>query len=588
MEIRQTLTRLKPTRSWAIWTAAAVGVYLGFDIMWCLDTGRFTALTDYSSLYVFLLIAAGITSLPSLFGLKKTQLAVLIAVAALLVANLMYAATYYVAIPLDSYLLAGNLTTIGPAIADSLKWWYLILPAIPVIAFFADRKPKRGNRNSRLIPLCGLAIVIMLGIVMLAGRGGFRQRMELMNRNGLIAPVYTVYASLIYDRMSTREELTPEMKAEVDQWMDFHRRLTEENPTPNQEKPARQKLVFILVESLESWPLETNVGGHAITPNLNKLLTDTAAVSYFPNVLTQTRDGRSIDAQLLYLTGRLPLKSGVFSMKYPTLDYQSLPKYLKEATGASATLFSPDPATMWNQTPIARAFGFDRIYTAESRHTGNPSDYAPDGYIFDKPMIQSTLTQADSILDAGKPAMLMWVTHTSHTPFIAPEGYTTPAAATVSDATLRNYITTIAYTDEALGMLLDHIASRPDRDEITVVIAGDHEGLASDRPRIAGNYRFVSPMRYTPLIIVNGPRNGRDDKTIGQVDVFTMLLDVMLPATATPWRGMGISAYSESHPGAAASPGDKIVGKPVSDSIAAHLRDAYIISDRMMRHSMVP
>ena len=37
------------------------------------------------------------------------------------------------------------------------------------------------------------------------------------------------------------------------------------------------------------------------------------------------------------------------------------------------------------------------------------------------------------------------------------------------------------YTDYAIGSFIDYLKSRPDFDETMIVIAGDHEGLASDR-----------------------------------------------------------------------------------------------------------
>lgn len=585
------LVRYMPPRRFFVWWGAALALFAGFDVLWCIDIGSFIPFTCYVSLYVFLLIAAGLFSLPALWGRRILQFVLLELTACLLVANLMYATTYYIPIPLESYLLAGNLSTIGPAVSDAFKWRYLVLPLIPVAALMLARpeKPHALTWRRRLPWLTGLGMCCLAGVFMIAGRGGFRARMELMNRNGLTAPVYTIFAAWAYDAITMTEPLTPERAVAVKRWKAEHGRLA---PAPPMGGEIHGKVAFILVESLESWPIGMRVDGVEITPRLNRLVADTVNVIYFPNVVTQTRDGRSIDAQLLYLAGRLPLKTGVYSMKYPQLDYPTLPKALKERCGASAVLFSPDPQNMWNQEPIARAFGFDAVFSADNWKTTSAADRAPDGYIYDKPMVSRTFALADSLWHPGENMFMMWVTHTSHTPFVAPEGYMSPAAAPITvNKTLRNYVNTVAYADEAIGMILDYLRSRPDADSIVTVIAGDHEGLAAERPGIVKVAPWVSAGRFTPLIVAGAGGDAdcqRRDRLIGQVDVYTTLLDLLLPSASYPWRGMGFSALSPSHPGAAATPSGEIVGDTVSDSIATHLREAFDVSDCLMRHSMVP
>jgi len=275
-------------------------------------------------------------------------------------------------------------------------------------------------------------------------------------------------------------------------------------------------------------------------------------------------------------------------MKYPQLDYPSLPKALHAHCHTASVLFSPDPPGMWNQEPIARAFGFEKIFSADTWLSTSPSDHAPDGYIYDKPMARRSFAIADSLWRPGQNMFMMWVTHTSHTPFIAPEGYISPASSGIADEVLRNYVNTIAYADEAIGSILGYIHSRPDADSIVTIIAGDHEGLAANRRRLAALCPMVSPDQFTPLIIAGSGYGGHDMRVIGQVDVYTTLLDILIPDSHYPWRGLGISALSPSHPGAAASPFGIITGNATPDSISTHLREAFNVSDRLLRHSMVP
>ena len=69
-----------------------------------------------------------------------------------------------------------------------------------------------------------------------------------------------------------------------------------------------KNLIFILVESLSSYPINKSFDGVELTPNINKLLSK----AYFnPNMESETLLGESSDGQFIYLTGLLPLKNGV-------------------------------------------------------------------------------------------------------------------------------------------------------------------------------------------------------------------------------------------------------------------------------------
>jgi len=214
------LDKYLPPRGFLIWWTASLLLFLGFDLLWCIDIGSFKPFTDYISLYVFTLIAAGMVSLPAVWSLRWVEFTLLELIACLLTANLMYATTYYVPIPLESYLLAGNLSTIGPSVAEAFKTRYLILPLIPAAALVFTSHTRHIVKSGqwRLPWLAAGGVCCAVGWLMIAGRGGFRARMKLMNRNGLAAPVYTVFASLTYDLMTATEPLTPEAREEIDSW----------------------------------------------------------------------------------------------------------------------------------------------------------------------------------------------------------------------------------------------------------------------------------------------------------------------------------------------------------------------------------
>lgn len=69
-----------------------------------------------------------------------------------------------------------------------------------------------------------------------------------------------------------------------------------------------------------------------------------------------------------------------------------------------------------------------------------------------------------------------------------------------------------------------------------IVITGDHEGLASERPALASSAAgrgLVSEGRFTPLIVVNAPAAMRCTDTVGQIDIYPTLLDCWGSTTTT-------------------------------------------------------
>ncbi|MGL4383162.1 MAG: hypothetical protein ACRCTA_05550, partial [Bacilli bacterium] len=74
-----------------------------------------------------------------------------------------------------------------------------------------------------------------------------------------------------------------------------------------------KNLVYIQVESLETFLINLEVEGKAITTNLNRLLANSY---YFSNVVTQTDLGNSSDADFLANTSFLPIYRGSISYRF--------------------------------------------------------------------------------------------------------------------------------------------------------------------------------------------------------------------------------------------------------------------------------
>lgn len=586
---------LLPTARFSVWWVAVLLTFLWFDLSWC-SLSTFRPFTAYLSTYVTLFAAATLFSMPAALSRRIWPQAVVLGLLDMFfVANLMYARTYMGPIPLDSYMLAGNLSGFEGAVAGSVSWGDLLFPAITASgAVVAALCPPRSLRGRRAIwgYLIVLAASLGMWYVALAGRGGFKTRMETMSKSvsHQQAPpvVYSLFATLAYDLATRDEPLSPGKRQLVADWMAAHHEVTGGHASHQAPPAAPRNVVMLLCESLESWPVGLVVEGREVTPFLNSLAADTIANYYNPNVVTQVGDGRSIDGQLLYLAGQYPLSSGVYSVKYAGNRFFTFPQEMSRAGGRTYLLSADVPST-WNQGAVARAFGFGSLSMADSWHGAVEGPGPGAGYVADGPLMSQAVAKMrdGEIWPVGERAFVMVVTHTGHAPFKLPDGYDTLGLEGDYPPLLADYLSTAHYVDASLKVMVEYIMSRPDAAETSVVIVGDHEGLATWRKKLSGSHGFVSDRPLTPLLVVNAPRPGHDSRYLGQVDVYSALLDIAGLYGTARWRGMGQSPFDPSHPGCAVASDGTVYGGELG-KVPGHVVEAPVVGDLLMRYDLLP
>ena len=127
-----------------------------------------------------------------------------------MVANLMYYRTYFSAIPLSSYMLAGNLADFLPSVTASLRWCDLLFPISTVVTVFLTFRigcrQKITLRFSRRTYFVLLIFSCALLSINLSVRGGFiaiyRALRSSAHQHASGPPLYTC---LLYTSPSPRD-----------------------------------------------------------------------------------------------------------------------------------------------------------------------------------------------------------------------------------------------------------------------------------------------------------------------------------------------------------------------------------------------
>lgn len=568
----------------------AVGIFLtfvAFDVIWCMDTtfASFSFFETYATKIIATLALAGVYALTRC---RWAQIVVMALLDVLLVANLMYFRTYYSAIPASSYLEAGNLADFKASVTDSLWWADIVLPLITIataVMAFRYKTTKRQPLTAVLkwwaAPLAGFAL-LLTGVNLC--KGGFHKSLRSVRQSAYLcsadAPIFSVFGCIWYDITDAAEPITPEKQAEIERWLASQPK----HQPADSVTEKRSNLLIVFAESLESWVLEKKVDGKEITPCLNRLLKEKSTL-YAPNVLTQVKGGRSIDAQLMICSGLLPLMSGTYSSLYYDNTFYTLQKAMRGLKHSRSYLLTIDKVSTWNQGAVARSFGTDTII---SYHDFKMTEaFGTHKRIGDASFFQQCREKIErgEVWKPGESVYMQFVTYSGHAPFKLPDHLRTITFPASIPEKAADYMTTAHYTDKAIGDFVAYLKTLPQYKETIVVIVGDHEGLASYRQELVGNPAcrgLVSDKQLTPFIVLNSPVGMRYDKFMGQIDIYPTLLNLM-QLDAYRWHGLGQSILDPRKQGVAVGSVMNVEGTG-SDKEVERLKEAHTVSDYMLRY----
>lgn len=590
LQIRQIFSTNLWTPVTIIFTNVWFFKFILFDIIWCLQT-TFTPFSSAALYYNTILVTLVLTLPYVLLRQRWLQIVMMLVLDGLLISNLMYSRTYNSVIPLESYLLAGNLSDFMASVVDSMRWIDLLFPISTLIAGFWVRRYAPEARLAWRRVVHYMAIIIAVGAIcglLLVPKGGFSKTIDDMqsaNYYSCVTPEYTFFGSLLYDAMHTDAPCTPQIREEVKTWF-----ALQPNYVPLSDSISERKnLVVVLCESLESWVIGLRMEGKEITPNLNRAIAD-AQTLYAPNTLTQVKGGRSIDCQLLLNAGLLPLRSGCYAMKYTGNNYHTLTKAMASTYNSRSYLLTVDKPITWNQAQVAKAFGIDTLLSKDSwqldEKVGSRKKLGDVSFM--RQAVEKMKTK--QIWKRGEHVYLQFVTYSGHNPFILPDNLKRIHFKGNYPRKMLDYMTMANYTDHTVGILLQYLKSRPDWHETMVVIVGDHEGLAADRAdirRSAEGRRVVSASQFTPFIVLNSPVTMRYDGILGQVDMYPTILNLM-HLDNYYWRGMGQSILDKRKVAVAVGSQMNIEGdvSHASKVEINRLTQAHTIADWVIRYNM--
>lgn len=349
-----------------------------------------------------------------------------------------------------------------------------------------------------------------------------RRRMMENTEPKISASYYGIGLTLFLNGMNSlfkteRFHFTNEEIKTIEKYM-----KSSEYPLP---KDSIKNLIFILVESLSSYPINKSFDGIELTPNINKLLSE---AYYNPNMISEAQLGESSDGQFIYLTGLLPLKN---SVTINEISANTITTFVSLAKNKYPNLHSqmtiPTEKDSWSQESMCRKYGIDTLFSKENYHKEVKEDWMNDQQLFEY------ASYNDQHLKS--PFISIILTSSMHSPYIKSyEKYDIKYPADFSSE-LKHYLDNVHYMDKYLGKYLESLKQYPWYDQCTIILTADHKPNA---PKL--NMTNEHPFTSLPLIILHPSKNLygiMDIKPIAQSSIFPHILDIF--HLKSKWKGVG-------------------------------------------------
>lgn len=336
-----------------------------------------------------------------------------------------------------------------------------------------------------------------------------------------------VTAFEIYDMFKVTE-LTHQQKKEISDYYHDYKGRTSRHVCNTKIK----NVIFILLESYLSAPIDLFVDGKEITPFLNSLMRK-SDVYYNGNMKSDIGCGESGDGQFIYMTGILPLdyKMTIGQVKGHSLP--ALPIVLMNNLGIKhCEIVFPTLPNLWQQAEMNIVYGLNKAYSLEDI-VGNKGTEIDDQRIFD--------FSSQLLSSAKEPFFSLILSISTHSPY---DHYTGEDVLKDNDEfpqEYKNYLNTCHYTDCQLQNYFETLKQTGIYDRSLIIVASDHYAHLN---RLKMNERISDA---TPLFIINGDIDTEKawKGEFHQLDVYTTILDVL--GINSEWKGLGRTLLSPNY-----------------------------------------
>ncbi len=284
-------------------------------------------------------------------------------------------------------------------------------------------------------------------------------------------------------------------------------------------------LIVVQAEAFQECVVGLRIGDVEVTPFLNTL---GARRLYFPNVLDQTREGNTSDAEYLVLNSQHPLPKGAIGFRRESNEFFTLAHVLAER-GYGTISAHPGIPGFWNRAHLHPRYGFEETLFAEELGPGPIIGWG----LADQHFLGRML---DRLLGRRRPFFAFLVTMGLHHPFDTfPDELKEMSLGDLEGSRLGNYLHGIRHFDSSMRDFFDRLEKAGRLESTLVAIYGDHDARLAMSPTllrlVGGRWDPSLEVRLdrVPFFVFGpvGSSAGVRQTVGGQIDFAPTLLDLL-------------------------------------------------------------
>ncbi|ANS77386.1 sulfatase [Paenibacillus yonginensis] len=385
-------------------------------------------------------------------------------------AVIMYHKYYGVIATYHALQQVNQVTAVSNSVFSLLAPYYLLIFLdIVVIGIYLIRRarrnkhqepPRRTNRG-----LVSTVFVLALAVCLLNTWPNRASMNEIKKAEAMGILNYEAYTVLA----SQKENLVDPNQITQDKINELKGTSKLENPVYFGQAKGKN-LIIIQMESLQNFLINLKIDGQEITPNLNKLASESL---YFPHFYQMVGQGNTSDAEFVVNTSFYIPPNEAATQNYPDKQLPSLPKLMQENNYDTAT-FHTNIVEFWNRGELYKALGWNRYYDQKFYGTEDTVFFGP----IDEVLYKKTLPELQKMDAADKPFYAQVISMTAHHPFTIPhELDKIQLPERYQDTMVGDYLRAQNYADWALGQFIQGLKDTGIWDNSVIMLYGDHQGL---------------------------------------------------------------------------------------------------------------
>lgn len=424
-----------------------------------------------------------------------------------------------------------NLSDLSSSILSLIKWydWLLFVDVFFIWTYCKHFDLTNYSRRRKMI-ISVMSLLLLSTNFFLAEMERPQLLQRAFDREYLVKNIgifyYHIYDLFLNSKMHTQKVLAD--GNDVEEILQYITKKQEENEYDELYGIAKGKnVIFISLESVQSFVIEEELHGEKITPFLNRLVKDPNTI-YFENFYHQTAQGKTSDSEFITENSLYPIASGAVFFTHGQNEYFSMSKMLKN-NGYQSFVFHANSDTFWNRNQMYESLGIDHYYDV-TYYELNESNQVGWG-LKDKDFFKQTIPY---LKELEQPFYAKLITLTNHFPFELEEDEMTLQPFQSNSDTLNNYFPTVRYTDEAIEMFFDELKSSGLYENSIIILMGDHDGISANHNKAMASFldkEEITPfdhiqLQRVPLFIhIPGFNKGEVISKIGgQIDLKPTLL----------------------------------------------------------------